>query len=452
MAVIPRYVSKESLTRESGSGYMKPETYGVQQDPATAAKTSIGAAMQDISQTILTVNEKIKKVKNANAESQANILSTTDFAAYEDEFNRNPDVNHSLDDIDNKISATKNKATKLFDDPIAREEYLRNYELKALIFKQGLKTQQAKRIVDLGRANTLKEIDLEASAYINAITPEDRVNSRVRMEAIMNKAVSMQLFTEERGYNELNSIIKSADDAAKDVEGLKRRREKEMAELQKRAITERQRELIKMRINREAPLEELIKMATRDMNEGRIEEKWAEAYINASKTPKSIGAKTKSAKFVGFVNDMLYNKVKPEDVEIALMEANTAGALADEDFDLLYTFNQQVNQGKDFELVPDINAMKAAKTVGLVKSLQFWGDENAGARDESKGRMFKNYMDKIRQGVQPEIAIEESIKEEVLKLYPQAKTAPEEGIDIIDLNGVIKHITPNGELTIKEGK
>jgi len=442
MAQIPRYISKESLTKESGSGYMQPEKYGVEQDPSTAAKTSVGAAMQDISNTILAVNEKIKKVQNANAESQAKIITTTDFTVYEDEFNNNSDLNHALDDIDSKIAKTKEKTTKLFEDPQAREEYLRNYELQSLIFKQDLKIALAKRQVDLGKVNTLREIDMEASNYINAATDEDKINSRAQMETIMDKAIGNQLFSQEQGYDELNKIISSADQASKDVQALKKRREKELALLQKQAISARENELVKMRINREAPLEELIKMANRDMNEERIDAKFAEAYINACKSPKAIGAKTKSAKFVGFVNDMLYLKTKPKDIEIALMEANTVGSITDEDFDLLYTFNQQVNQSQKLE--------QALPNVSFAKGLQYWGDENAGARDESKQRMFRGYMNRIKQGVQPETAADEAIKEEVLTIFPQVKNAPKEGIDIIDLNGVIKHITPDGELTIKE--
>ena len=68
--------------------------------------------------------------------------------------------------------------------------------------------------------------------------------------------------------------------------------------------------------------------------------------------------------------------------------------------------------------------------VKFVKGLQYWGDENAGARTDTKQRMFRNYMTKIKNGTDPETASAETIKEEVLTLFPQAKTAPKEGIDI----------------------
>jgi len=90
--------------------------------------------------------------------------------------------------------------------------------------------------------------------------------------------------------------------------------------------------------------------------------------------------------------------------------------------------------------------------VSFMKGLQYWGDENAGKRDESKVRMFKDYMNQLKGGTDPESASKQAIRNEVLFLFPQAKNAPKEGIDIIDLNGIIKHITPDGELTVLEKK
>lgn len=233
---------------------------------------------------------------------------------------------------------------------------------------------------------------------------------------------------------------KSRDTLVGEAEKVKEQQIAINAQLRQEALDANEDKLINMKIN--GKLTPAIVKEWRDNNQ--ITPKFANRLINSLYSSKPIGAKTKNAKFVGFVNDMLYNKVKPKDIELALMEANTTGALSDEDFNALVTFNQDVNKSDKLQ--------KMLPNVSFLKGAMYWGDENAGARDDSKARIFKDYMTQIKQGVNPEVASIQAIRNEVLFLFPQAKTAPEEGIDIIDLNGVIKHITPDGELTIKEAK
>ncbi len=457
MANIPTYTSKATPTTEPPAVYIKPAKVSEGQGPELAAKM-IGSSMEQAGNIITKVADKMLQIQNANSESEANILTTQAMAVHEDEVNKNPDLNNALKDTPNKIQEMKKQGASKFVDPRARAEWERNFDLKAIVYQNTLKTNVDKRKVDLFRANTLREMDLESSNYINAPTPEIKLASRQKISEIMNNAVKMRAFTEEQGYDEVNKVIKSSDEVTKDLESLKRRKEKEIELAAKEAKNAREKEFIQLRIQRNAAmrgsenelvkqkvnqtnsLEDLIIQARKDMNAGRIDPKFAEAFINSCKTPKAVGAKTKSATFVKAVNDMLYNKADPKKLEIALMEANTAGAITDEDFDLLITFNQQVNEGKKLEQI--------LPNVSFAKGLQYWGDENAGARDESKQRMFRNYMNKIKSGANPEVAADESIKEEILTLFPQVKNAPKEGIDIIDLNGVIKHITPDGELTV----
>lgn len=443
MATIPRYTSREQLTKEAPTGYMKPEQYDFGINPETAAKMSAGAAMQDVADIILEVEQKIKKIQNANAESKANILVAADFAAYTDDFNKNTDLDHAMDDIDSKIAQTREKAMKMFVDPAAREVYSRQFELETLGFKQKLKTELARRQVDLGRVNTLREIDLETSDYINAVTPEEKINSRVQMEAIMDKAISNQLFTNEQGRKELNKIINSADDTAKDVRALNKRREKELAFLQKQAMNAREDELVKMRINRQAPLEELIKMANRDMNEGRIDVKFAEAYINACKSPKTINAKTVDLDFANIISDINKGVKTSTKIRENMLNDVSDGYISEQDFSSASAYLEMLENKNPDDLV----AMNVRKSW---RGVEVWS-ENTTKKEESRARMSRSFIKKLQSGVDANIASVEAMREEVLHLHPEVMNYPD-GMEYIDDSGRIKRILPNGDVVDIESK
>lgn len=158
MAKIPQYTSRESLTTQSGSGYMKPQKYGIQQDPATAAKMSGGAAMEQIGNVFNELSEKILRIDIANAESKGNILRTQAYAAYQDKVNKDPDIKHSMDDFDSVMSDTKEQYLELFDDPRAKTQAGLNFDLDSALFGVKLKAGQAKRLV--AEADLLGQRDL----------------------------------------------------------------------------------------------------------------------------------------------------------------------------------------------------------------------------------------------------------------------------------------------------
>ena len=181
------------------------------------------------------------------------------------------------------------------------------------------------------------------------------------------------------------------------------------------------------------------------LNSGAITPKFAKGAIDNIRSAKKTKEEKKRSPSFNKMADFITNaENKPEDVRIELLRQNELGLLDDNEFNILYTFNSQIKG----ENIDEVNPKK-----NFLQTLTFWSDENAGMKSsEAKSRMYKDYMMRINKGEEPAIAIDAVIKKEVLMLHPDAASYPKEGKTIIDINGVMKLITPEGLIRSIIGK
>lgn len=174
------------------------------------------------------------------------------------------------------------------------------------------------------------------------------------------------------------------------------------------------------------------------MNADQLTPKFARATIENIKSMKEKKENT-SAEFAKIVDYIVTPGNKPEDIRIEIMRQEAMGNIDRDEFNMLYTFNQNASN-KEID--------KASPQKNFIQTLTFWSDENAGMKTtESKSRMFKDYMMQVNEGIDPEVAVKAAIKREIIKLHPQAATYPEEGQLVYDIMGNIKLIKPDGQIT-----
>ena len=441
MARIPTYTSKRTPTSEPQRVYIKPAKYAEEQSPELAAKTSFGASMEKAGEIVSKVSEKMIAIQNANSESEANILTTQGFANYEDEVNKRTDLNKALEDAPNRISKIKQEGADRFTDPRARAEWERNFDLKAIVYENQLRAGVNKKQVDLGRTNTLREIDLELTNYINSPTPEAKNTSKENMEAIMGRASNLGLFTKEQGYKLVEDTVSKGEGIINDTKKLAERKEKELLQAQKKAVNQAENEYINMKKNNKDKFgnfisdADLIKMIGSDTT---VSEDFKKAYVSAITNPAGVESKSNPKTLDKFLDKILTfgdDMQSTNRLNLLLEMSKPKPSLSWEDYDMLMGFNDIVNN-------PDtMNQFVPAK--GFWKSVDKWNEENAGKKSEIKMEMFRSYFNKVQNGLAPEEAAKQTIEEEMLKLNPDIKTYPKEGKKVIDKDGIIKILTPD---------
>jgi len=440
--------------------------------PLTSINKS-AQAQSEVIQAIAQVEDKLVQIRDFRQQTEAQNFSFERLNSIKSAADQDTDFDSAK--YETEIDKVGTEAAKTITGRLAKEEFMAGFQKQVIATKWGIKNDfRAKELKSIDAS-----IDYQSQQIIDnygGMNDADRITNVANYRRSLENGVKVGLYNKGTAdakyakfqhdivkgnveYGILNNPQYALQELQQGDEGeyhgltqTERVNFIKEAETRVEKLANQEKETIAIATNkRESDLIDMkiagnltVPQVKAEREVGNITARFADSMIKALESPKTIKAKTKSAKFVGFVNDMLYNKINPKDIDLALMEANTAGALSDDDFDLLVTFNQDVNKSQKLEqLLPNVSFMKG---------IQYWGDENAGARNDSKQRMFRNYMNKVRQGKDPETASIETIKEETLSLFPQAKTAGKEGIDIIDLNGVIKHITPDGELTIVNKK
>jgi hypothetical protein len=221
---------------------------------------------------------------------------------------------------------------------------------------------------------------------------------------------------------------KLKEDAAWKVEKIVAQNE----ELQKMAISQGEDELVKMKIARQLTPSKVKEY----MDVGKARPKFADEMIRALNSPKTVKAKTKDSTFTKLAADIFDTSKKQKDTNLELLVSNSTGDLSDEDFDILYTFNQQVTTDTIDKAIP-----KQKYLWGLAE----WG-KDTNLRPEIKARMFKAYMQRVNAGEEPAVAVDAIIKKEILNLHPQAASYPKEGKKTMDAIGVLKMILPIGAI------
>lgn len=448
MPIIPQYQSKERLTTEG------PQ---VQYSVAEAVKFGAGSNLQTLSKGVSDLGEnvndiqvRIKKIANANAESEADIQSKSDMFTIKDSIDKDPNAHKDIEGtnkyIDEQLTKSNQNAAKKFKDLFAREQYLKKVGMTNLIFKNEVSRDLQVRVVDEGRTNTLTKLDLDASDYINANTDEEKLEARKTMTETMSNGVSSMLFKQEEAHKILESKIKDSNETVKDNEKLKRRKEKELEYAEQAAKTENEKSFIKMKTSGVDKLgtpisrEEQIKMANSDKT---LDPQFKKLLINALTSPKAVKAKTKDADFSDMIAEVVNGVKSQEKIRNMILDITDKGYLSEEDEGNLYAFMDMIKEDSPDDLVTQ-NVRKSWLGIDVFS-------ENTQGTKESRGKMSRSFIRKLQAGTDPQIAAQESMREEVLRLRPEVINYPN-GMDYIDAHGRKKKIMPNGDLLLVEDK
>jgi len=430
MPLIPTYTSKENLTTQVPA---------INKSAELEAQAGIGGVLTDVGKLIGEVNAKFEELRDVNQLSDAKLLVAQRQAELEDKVNKDPDVWNATKTLDNDLTKIGDEAAAKLSSPTARDKFRKEYEVHRIAYTQGIKDAVRKKQIAVSKVNTYRDLELQKSNYINASSEEEKKLSAENMQAIVDTQVRLGVFDADDGYKLVQSTIKDAEEGIKDEKAMQEKRNKEIRLAQEYAQDQKEDEMIKARLDKKLTIDEVKKAIKSE----EIKPKVGQALINSLKSPKTVGAKTKSRTFTEIADSMVFTDEKPENIKEALLKANTLGSLSDEDFSILFTFSQVINNEKMKDMYPNQS---------FFKGIKFWGDENVGAREESKMRMYKSYMNRIKAGEEPALAVDAVVKEETLLLHPQAKTYPKEGTTIMDANGITKLITPDGVLKNTEGK
>lgn len=197
MANIPQYISKS-----------KPTTETV---PKQTEVIGAGESIQKSGELLAILGEKMRKIGNANAESNAAIERKT--WELEDSAKRakEPDVNKSLADIDNEVRKSREEIAKRnFSDPIGKQEWLRKQELIDAGYIISQRAEGCRRKVKERRIEVSRDLELEtlnpdienaiqnAEKIVNDPANEDVYSSEERKQLLYEFTKDINKLTEER--------------------------------------------------------------------------------------------------------------------------------------------------------------------------------------------------------------------------------------------------------------
>jgi hypothetical protein len=305
--------------------------------------------------------------------------------------------------------------------------------------------------IHVANADAMRLIEIQKSNYINSPNEEGKIQAAGEIAKIVESQVKAGLWWKDDGDEIYNKAIKESQDAIKDAESLRKVKEKELAYAAKLAINENEKEYIKMKITGTDKLggliskDELIRSVKKDMELGRVEPAFADAYINALKSPKAIGAKPVDKDFANIIAEInKTNGMKPQAIRIAMLELVSTGNISERDFESATAYLDMMTDKN----VDDLVTSGRRSAMDSIKN--FAGVNNA-AEEESRARMSRSFISKIQAGTDPTQAAQEAQREEVLFLRPEVRNYPE-GMIFIDNDGRTKKIMPNGDLLPVETK
>ncbi len=440
MPQIPQYISERKATTEVSVGL---------QNPNVAAESGAGVKLQEAAEVISQLGEKMRRIGNANAESDANI-AVKQFQAVDIDKRSKLPTKDALKNIENDVRKNREEtANQTFSDPIGKAEWLRKQELLDTSYIIDQKADVYKRQVSERKINTLRDLELIKSDYINAQTEEERQTAISQMEAIANNPANEDIYNAEQRKELIDSTIKSAQTDLKDVESLRRVKEKELKVATEKAVNEREKELINMKVKGSDNVgtliirEDLIRMA-RDESGKTISPEFAQSFINANKSPKAIKAKTIDKDFANVIAEINMGKMKPQAIMTAMLDLVSYGNLSEEDF---ASASAYLNIMTDKNVSDLVTSGKRSAW----ESLRNFAGSNNTAEAESRARMSRAFINKLQSGIEAPVAALEATREEVLYLRPEARNYSE-GMIFIDNDGRTKKIMPNGDLLNIETK
>ena len=191
MPQIPQYESRRQLTTEAPF---------IKKSAELEAQAGIGGILKGAGELISDVTAKFNEVRNFNQESDFNIETTGALAELEDAINKNPDLNHSLDNLDNDIRTIGDKAIAKIIDPKLKTQLKSKYDLHSIVFKQNIKNAVMKAQIKESGIKADREAIYIAENNFSPTAKED-------IENIYKKQVELGVLFPEEAQSKIDTAL-----------------------------------------------------------------------------------------------------------------------------------------------------------------------------------------------------------------------------------------------------
>lgn len=141
-----------------------------------------------------------------------------------------------------------------------------------------------------------------------------------------------------------------------------------------------------------------------DLENKNISPQFYMAMVKNLESIKKINAQSNSSTFNTLTDYILNDENKPEEIRIKLLNENAKGEITDDELKILNTFNQNITKDTIDKAFPKKNFLQA---------ISFWSDEYAQQRQETKAQMFKDYMQRVINGEEPQVALDKIIRNQI---------------------------------------
>jgi hypothetical protein len=442
--ILPTYQSKQNVNANISEPMREEAT-----QPFKDQQKVLGA-LQDITQKwsdahdVMQYTEAKAKYGVATADIENRAAVDPDFKNSGKYFKELEDAKkNSITGISNKQVGDKLNAEFDYGNEISKIKIDANFKGKQLEYN---KVMLSTNIDELQRRRILSSTPSEKMDY------EERISSLINYNKIagtisdaeahklllaskesgalagisVNPDAAIQELKDNKGYysdmplEDRASLIEKAKD-------LKHRQAKEDTQLIKDIQMNTEAQIVMDMANgKSVPLSSLSEMLKKNI----ITADFAESAIKAITSPDSIGAITNSEEFSKLTED-IFKSDKKEEVRKTvknILKGGGDGKLSKDDMAILISSAQNKN----------IEKRDAASLA--VKTLGDWADKVKADRAD----VFRDFQKKISSGKEPQLAVQETMNENTVKIKPELIKLPVTGKVMIDKNGNKAMVFPDG--------
>ena len=438
MPRLPQYNSKGTLTTQ------QPEV-------TRTGAGQVADAYGKVADQVQAIAVKLQDAKNVAEQNKALGDFETEKTKIESEASADMNVNNAKLYADRLVKARENALQGIGTEKARTDAGLKMGHSGDLSLIR-INADFYKKTIDNGLVGVNQQLEIYQSEYVNAQNDMERMQARVNINSAVDFNVGT-LYDQKTAEKLKADTIKEAQNYLKDSESLRRVKEKETEKAVELAKNDNEKSLVYMKLNGATPegamltREDLIGMARRQKN---LSPEFRDAFIQSLKSPKSVFAIRSDPHFCE-VMEFISNPDKSfSEIRTSIAYMRSIGELTPQDEARLESFMGMIETSGADEL----------RVANMRRAYFVFGDMvNADSKETMKANQVKSrtnmslsYIDKINVGVNPDTALVEAMREEVLRIHPKAKNYPL-GMNVRDMYGNLKIIMPNGEiLPYKEEK
>lgn len=278
--------------------------------------------------------------------------------------------------------------------------------------KMSVESNLNQRISNASMIVTAKELSLAIDGAVSSAEPYyrrfDEATQKLKNDEIAQKIISSAVGNASN-FQQADTLLFQVKDRISPAFYNEKRNE--LLIKVKKAEKQAQLEAVAARNKREEDLFSahiLQGNITKDMLKSELEAKaispgFYQAMAHNIESIEKIGANPNSSVFNKLADFILADN-KQEDIRIELLNENAKGEITDDEFKILNTFNQAVTKDTLEKIMPK---------KGFLQALSFWSDEYALRRPEVKAQMFKEYMQKVSAGDDPQTTVDKIIRSQI---------------------------------------